>query len=70
MPLLCFQLCERVDFVAILHCARRSGISNSRTRQLLTVCLRLQLHRQHNFVKNLRKHKNNSLTVYSLILLF
>ena len=67
MPLLCFQLRKKVDFLAILYCARRSGISNSRTRQLLTVDLRLELKRQHYFVKILRKHKNNSTTVYSLI---
>ena len=70
MPLLWFQLRKKVDFLAIFYCARRSGIRNSRTRQLLTVYLRLQLQRQHGFNKNLRKHKNNSTTVYSLILWF
>ena len=67
MPLLCFQLRKKVGFLAILYCARRSGIRNLRTRQLLTVDLRLQLQRQQKFVKNVRKHKYNSTTVYSLI---
>ena len=26
MPLLCFQLRKKVDFLAIFYCARRSGI--------------------------------------------
>ena len=55
MPLLCFQLRKKVDFLGIFYCARRSGICNSRTRQLLTVDLRLQLQRQHNFVKIFEK---------------
>ena len=70
MPLLCFQLYKKVDLLAIFYCARRSGIRNSRTRQFLTVYLRLQLQRQHNFVEIVRKHKNNSATVYNLILRF
>ena len=61
---------KNVDFLAIFYCAQRSGIWNSRTQQLLTVYLRLQLQRQHNFVKILRKHKTNSTTVYILILRF
>ena len=67
MPLLCFQPRRKVELLAIFYCARRWEILNLRTQQLLKVDLRLQLQRQHNFVKILRKHKNNSNTVYSLI---
>ena len=61
------ELCKKVEILAIFYCARWSGICNLRTWQPLTVYLRLQLQRQHSFVKNLRKHKNNSTTVYHLI---
>ena len=36
----------------------------------MTVYLRLQLQRQHNFVEILKKPKTNSTTVYHLILRF